>query len=410
MKGVEVNPAISDLHPRLRIAEGSAPAFSSTLELKPGYPEQVVGGHGEEELSAHAHRSSEPCLAHPRNRLSPSEDLFDAFPLSLTQLVSATTRRASIQNRRDLLLLGNVREDTLLGQSDLELSNVVSLVRTQSHSPTRGINRASHHRQRGLRFGSAIGLRHQSIRAQPVFVFHQDMTDVAQLRGLSVPLAEQLGLRVRRRAVGRVASLLTPEVHLGVASATLWGLLSAPGAKALHRGTSLDQSPVHREVFVRQQSAPASLLDHLSEELPEQIRLQQPLPVLGECRRVEGRPHSRQVQKPPEQKVVLQPLAEQPLRPHRVQRYQNLRLQQHFRRYRRPPSLRVNRRKLRLQSLQRVVCHPLDHPNRVILRDQLLRRHRHHQRRLLLCISSHKTKVQPRSNDVNQKPTFSAAC
>ena len=48
-KSLEVNPGISDLHPRFRIAEGSAPVFSSTLELKPGYSEQVVGGHGEEE-------------------------------------------------------------------------------------------------------------------------------------------------------------------------------------------------------------------------------------------------------------------------------------------------------------------------------------------------------------------------
>src|SRR6266542_255172 len=189
---VEVNPRISDLHPRFHVVEGSAPAFSSALELEPGYPEQVIGGHGEEELSTHADRSSEPCLAHPRHRLGPSEDLFDALPLPLTQLVSAATRRASIQNRRNPFLLRNVREDTLLGQSDLELSNVVSLVRTQSHAPTRSVNRSSHHRQRGLRFGSAIRLRHQGIRAQSVAVLHQDMTDVAQLRGLPSPLRNNL--------------------------------------------------------------------------------------------------------------------------------------------------------------------------------------------------------------------------
>src|SRR6266498_3316283 len=99
MKRVEVNPRISDLHPRFHVVEGSAPAFSSALELEPGYPEQVIGGHGEEELSTHADRSSEPCLAHPRHRLGPSEDLFDALPLPLTQLVSAATRRASIDRR-----------------------------------------------------------------------------------------------------------------------------------------------------------------------------------------------------------------------------------------------------------------------------------------------------------------------
>jgi hypothetical protein len=48
MRTVEVTPGISDLHPRFRIAEGSAPAFSSTLKLEPGYPEQVVEARSRE--------------------------------------------------------------------------------------------------------------------------------------------------------------------------------------------------------------------------------------------------------------------------------------------------------------------------------------------------------------------------
>ncbi len=43
----------------------------------------------------------------------------------------------------------------------------------------------------------------------------------------------------------------------------------------------------------------------------------------------------------------------------------------------------------------------LDNPNRVICRDQLLRSHRHHQRRLLLSFSSHPFKVQPGHRHVN---------
>jgi len=74
----------------------------------------------------------------------------------------------------------------------------------------RSFNRSSHHRQHGLRFGTAICLRHQCIRAESAAVLHQDTTDVAQLRGLPISLAELLGLRVRRFFVNVVASKAVP--------------------------------------------------------------------------------------------------------------------------------------------------------------------------------------------------------
>lgn len=51
-------------------------------------------------------------------------------------------------------------------QSDLEVPDVVSLIRSQSHAPTRGADRSSNQLTR---------LRNQSIRAQPVAVLHKDM-------------------------------------------------------------------------------------------------------------------------------------------------------------------------------------------------------------------------------------------
>jgi hypothetical protein len=156
MKRAEVNHETSDLRPRLRVAEGSAPAVSSALGLETGYPEEVVGGHGEEELSTHAHPSSEPCLAHPCNRLGPAQDLFDSLPLALTQSVPAASRRAAIQNRRDPFFLCNVRDHALFGHAHLELADAVPLVRPQSHSPTRSVNRPSNHRQSRFRLCSAF--------------------------------------------------------------------------------------------------------------------------------------------------------------------------------------------------------------------------------------------------------------
>jgi hypothetical protein len=84
--------------------------------------------------------------------------------------------------------------------------------------------------------------------------------------------------------------------------------------------------------------------------------------------------------KPSEHKVVLEPLAEQPLRSNCV------RARSESASSAASPSGSMvgpapNRcRKLRLQPLERLVGHLLDNPYRVIRLNQLLRRHRHHQR------------------------------
>lgn len=84
---------ISSLDPRFRVAEAFPPPLSSALELEAGYPNQVVGGHREEELSADSHRSSEPCLARPSHRFGPAEDASASPPDRVQEALRLRHRR-----------------------------------------------------------------------------------------------------------------------------------------------------------------------------------------------------------------------------------------------------------------------------------------------------------------------------
>ena len=81
---------------------------------------------------------------------------------------------------------------------------------------------------------------------------------------------------------------------------------------------------------------------------------------------VPGRIVNADADEPAEQKVVFQPLHQQPLRADRVERLQQHRPQQLLRRDRRPPDRRIERRKLALQRRQRLVHDRPDRPQRMI--------------------------------------------
>ena len=92
---------------------------------------------------------------------------------------------------------------------------------------------------------------------------------------------------------------------------------------------------------------------------------QQPGPVLGERRLVEGTAPDVQVEEPPEEHVVGQPFAELALRAHGVERDQQARLQQVFGRHGGPASLGVHAAEGGRQLLKHPVCQRLDPPDRV---------------------------------------------
>src|SRR5512136_1500466 len=111
-----------DFRPGCSLNRRARAVLSSGFQLESGDSDQVVGSHREKELNADPDQSSEPSLARSSDRLGPTEDLLDLLPLALTQLVSAPTRRSPIQDRDDPLKLGDVRENSFLGQRDLKIA------------------------------------------------------------------------------------------------------------------------------------------------------------------------------------------------------------------------------------------------------------------------------------------------
>src|SRR5207247_1888665 len=75
------------------------------------HTDQVVGGCSKGKVPSHLEDSTVPNLPQQRNRLQPSEALFNAFSLSLTDGISDVLRRASINGTPtgSLQVLGHVR-------------------------------------------------------------------------------------------------------------------------------------------------------------------------------------------------------------------------------------------------------------------------------------------------------------
>jgi hypothetical protein len=204
--------------------------------------------------------------------------------------------------------------------------------------------------------------------------------------------------------MGLVAPLGSLEITPTVAVAWRRSILRS---KALHRRPRLDQRPIHREVLRGHQAILLSLLNDRSQESLRHFVTNQTLSVPRKRTRIERRLVELHVQEPPKQQVVLQLLTELTITAHRVQRDQQLGLQQPFRWHRRPPRLCIHRREYAAQLLQGCVSQPLDLAKRVRLRHPLLDRTHHQERPLFSCFSSHAQKMM--DSMIENKP-FSAAC
>ena len=138
---------------------------------------------------------------------------------------------------------------------------------------------------------------------------------------LAFTLAQQPGLRVRGALMGGIAAPFPMEVNRGVAQVSVGctGRVAVLGFEALQAGCRLNQGSIHREVLVRQQSLPVRFQHHFTEQSLAHSMLQQPLPILGEGGGIETGLNDVHIQKPPEEEVVVQLLAECPFTAHRVQ-------------------------------------------------------------------------------------------
>ncbi len=141
--------------------------------------------------------------------------------------------------------------------------------------------------------------------------------------------------------------------------------------------------------------------------------LEQTLPVLRETRRIKRRLLEVHIEKPPEQDVVVEHLAEQPIRAHRVQRNQQQTLQQPLRRYRRSARVAVHPIEHGREFLQNRIGVGLDGAQRMLLRNALLRREVAEHMTLPIVLAAHRGSPVASLTDFIQIPAwrgFSAAC
>ena len=245
------------------------------------------------------------------------------------------------------------------------------------------------------------------------------MAQIRQLRLLPRALLMQHGLRVGRRRVRIVAPPFAVEVDRGIpgilgGAARLGG--SAP--EAFQAGPGFQLGPVHREVFIREQAGCPGLGPHGVEERGGDIARQQPIPILGKRRGMPDGVVHIQPDEPPEQKVVIEFLHQQPFAPDRVEHLQHQGAQQLLGRDRRTTCLSVQVGEPSRHRVQRLVRQRPDRSQRMVGRHPVFRRQVAEHVGGLLIVSAHDgapfsvgSMVVRRDRSVDPiSRTFSAAC
>src|SRR5262245_18700054 len=250
------------------------------------HPDEVVRGQGEGKDPAYAGPSPVTSLPHQSDCLEPAEDLLDALAAFLTDRVRGMTCHSRV-DRAVTHLLGDVRRRVSIAESFHKGSRVVRLIAADRDS-LRSWNLVQE--LKGDRaFGRPRGLTEPCAHGQAVAVLHDYVAHEAQLGFVTLSLAKQTSLRIRRGLVCLVTSLLPMEVHGRVTRIVRRLLLRETLLlEALQRRPSLDQRAVHRKVLVGGKSSRACLRQHLLEEKRRNVALPQSVAVLREDR---GVPH-----------------------------------------------------------------------------------------------------------------------
>ena len=372
---------------------------------------EVVGGHRGEEVGSDAAYPSESGLRLAGCGLHPAKDLLDPLPPDLADRVSGVACRPAVDGAATTAdVLRDVRSDVSLPKLVDEVTGVVPLVGSEGDPPLAADSLDQLQGRDPL--SPPVGLRHGGTDAEPVSVLHECVSEEGHLRDLTVPAAVQLRVGVRRRSVGVVLPFLSLEIDLGVPAPGGGRLAPALlGPEALQGGVGLNHRSVDREVIVGEEPSAPGLLDDLGEEVEIDVGRKEPLAVLREGRRVEGRPNAGQVQEPAKQEVVLEPLAEEAFASNAVERDQDLRFQKHLGWNGLAAPLRVQLPEPRPEPSEGLVGDLLDEADRVIPGNKVFRAHRDDQIWLLLDVSAHVGKVACGGRSVNGfKPIFSAAC
>src|SRR4051794_37727112 len=154
-------------------------------------------------------------------------------------------------------------------------------------------------------------------------ILHQRLAHVAQPSFFARSFAQQPRIGIGRTLMGGVRALLAVEVDPAIARTSAvrarrrrWLIL---GSKALETGGGLDQRTVYAEVLIAQQMQSLGLEHDRVEELAADAVAEHPRAVLRKGAVVEAGLEQIHIEKPAEQQVVGQFLAEGAFTAYRVQ-------------------------------------------------------------------------------------------
>src|SRR6516165_1894519 len=350
-------------------------------------PQQVIGRTHKVGVQLHAGNATKARATQSAPALHPAEDFLDPLALSLADPVALMPSRTGIEPWGIAALdLRNVRADAPAAKEVHKRLAVIAPAATE----TRRLQTLAGLALEQLCRRSRLALEHRAhadVHAQPVAVLHERVSAKAQLGFLAGALAGRECLRITGRSMRIVGALRAAEIHSAPTIRRRWRTVF--GLEALLSRPRLDQRAVHGQVLRGEQTFLASELHDRIEEALRQVLVHQSLAQAREVRLVEPRVLQTHVQEPAEQNVVVEHLAEQPVRAHRVQCDQQLPLQQPLRRNRGPASLGVKRVELTRQLLQHSIGVCLDATQRVIAWYSRLGREVAEHLRLRVDLSTH---------------------
>src|SRR6266550_7254 len=221
----------------------------SGLHGQISHANEVISSGSKGEDPAHLEDAAVPNLPQQRDRLEPSEALFNPLPLSLADGVSRVLRRTSIDRAptRPPEILRHVRCDLQVATLGHEIRSVVALVAAYRYllrSPN-----LFQHDQRGIALGRSVGLEHLRVHDQAVAILYQQIPVVTQLRFFPLTFACHLRIRVRLRCVRLVRPTLPAEVHCRIARIVRWNrVLAILALITLRTRPRFQERSVHGEV------------------------------------------------------------------------------------------------------------------------------------------------------------------
>lgn len=254
-----------------------------------------------------------------------------------------------------------------------EILGVVTLVGAQRLGMDTSAPGAREHRARGAVFGLGR-FGHQNVDAQAIAVLHEHMPAVAQFGRLAVAFPHEPRVWIGGALVGGVRALLAFEVdHPGAVAAVLrrFAILAL---EAFERGSRFDQGAIDSEMIRGQKLFPVGQADHFVKEAARNIGRNQAFAQSAEIGLIQARTFEIHVEKPAKEDVVVQLLTELPIGAARVQRDQQLPLEQALGRNRRPPRLRVQGVQFPRDRAQRSISQFLHLAKRMLGQHTRLRR------------------------------------